>query len=98
EEVDAKDAGWAGGVAHSAPQGGRLRAAFLLVRLGLEQALRQGVADELGAGGQTELLHDVRAVRLGRAHRDVQLLGDLLVRVAERKQAQYLALAIGEGI
>ena len=60
----------------------------------LEQALRERVADELGAARQPELLHDVRAVRLGGAHRDVELLGDLLVRVPEREQAQDLALAV----
>ena len=40
----------------------------------------------------------MRTVRLGRAHRDVQLAGDLLVRVSEREQAEDVALAVGERI
>ena len=64
----------------------------------LEQAVVERVADELGAAREAELLHDVRAVRLGRAHRDVELLRDLLVRVAEREQPQHLALALGERV
>ena len=64
----------------------------------LEQALRERVADELGAAREPELLHDVRPVRLGRAHGDVEHLRDLLVRVAEREQAQHLALALGERV
>ena len=64
----------------------------------LEQALVDRVAHELGAGRQPELLHDVRPVRLGRAHRDVEHLRDLLVRVAEREQPQHLALALRERV
>ena len=51
-----------------------------------QQPVRECVAHELGAGRQPQLLHDVSAVRLRRAHRDVELLGDLLIRVAEREQ------------
>ena len=65
---------------------------------GLEQSLLERVADELRAGRDPQLLHDVRAVRLGRAHRDVELARDLLVRVAEREQAQNVALAVGERV
>src|SRR5947208_14964032 len=40
----------------------------------LEQALRDRVADQLSTAREPQLLHDVSAVRLGRAHRDVELL------------------------
>ena len=40
----------------------------------------------------------MRPVRLGGAHRDVEHLRDLLVRVAEGEQAQHLALAVRERI
>ena len=40
----------------------------------------------------------MRPVRLGRAHRDVEHLRDLLVRVAEREQPQHLPLAVRERI
>ena len=63
-----------------------------------EQPSLERVAHELGAAREPELLHDVRAVRLGRSHRDVELLRDLLVRVAEREQPQDLALAVGERV
>ena len=53
----------------------------------LEQALVDRVANEFGPGGQAQLLHDVRPVRLGGAHRDVEHLRDLLVRVAESEEA-----------
>ena len=65
-----------------------------MFRLLLQEPLGERVADELGAARQPELLHDVRAVRLGRAHRDVELLRDLLVRVPEREEAQDLAFAL----
>ena len=51
-----------------------------------EQSACECVAHELGAGPEAKLLHDVRAVRLGRADRDVEHLCDLLVGVAEREQ------------
>src|SRR5207237_6370628 len=63
-----------------------------------EQAVRDRVADELGATLKAQLLHYVRAMRLRGAHRDEQLLGDLLVREAEREQPEDLALAVGQGI
>src|SRR4051812_35326401 len=56
------------------------------------------MAHELRAALQTKLLHDVRAVRLGGSHRDEELLRDLLVGVAEREQAQDLALPLRERI
>ena len=43
-----------------------------------------------------QLLLDVRAVGLDGARREVQLLGDLGVGVAERDQPQDLELALGQ--
>ena len=60
--------------------------------------MRECVAHELGAARQPQLLHDVRPVRLGGAHGDEELLGDLLVRVPEREQAQHFALAVRKRI
>src|ERR1041385_7873631 len=75
------------------------RAAFPQ-RLGgrLQQALCDRIPDELRAARETELLHDVRAVRLGGAYRDEELLRDLLVRVPQREEPEHLALAVGERI
>ena len=53
---------------------------------------------ELGAAGAPDLLLDVRAVRLDRAHAQVELPGDLGVGVAERDLPQDLDLALGEVI
>ena len=58
----------------------------------------EGIANELGSRPESKLLHDVRPVRLGCAHRDVEQLGDLLVRVAEREQPQHLSLTFGEWV
>ena len=55
--------------------------------LGLEHALLEGVSDELGPCGDPQLLHDVRAVGLGRADGDVEPARDLLVRVPKGEQA-----------
>src|SRR5215213_3186693 len=60
----------------------------------LDQAGVERVADELRPGREPELLHDVRAVRLSCADGDVEHRRDLLVRVAEGKQAQDLPLAL----
>src|SRR4051812_15782210 len=68
------------------------------VALPLQQSLLERVTDELRTGLQAELLHDVRAVRLGGTDRDVEHSGDLLVRVAEGEQAEDVALAVGQGI
>src|SRR5204863_9332217 len=69
---------------------GRLAAAALLaVTAGLDEVALQRVTDELGPGGQAELLLHARAVRLDRAHRQEQLACDLGVGVAERDQAQH---------
>src|SRR5271170_4531926 len=61
-----------------------------------DQPALQRVADEVGAGGERELLLDVRAVRLDRAHGQVQLLRDLRVGVPKGDQAQHVELALGE--
>ena len=61
-----------------------------------DQAALERVAHEVRARGEPELLLDVRAVRLDRAHREEELPGDLRVRVAERDQAQHLDLALRE--
>src|SRR5262249_9449699 len=63
-----------------------------------EQPALDRDAHELGAGGEPELLHDPCPVRLGRAHGDVELLRDLLIRVAEREQFQDLALTVRERV
>ena len=60
----------------------------------VQQALRERVADELGPGLQAELLHDVGAMGLGRANRDVEHAGDLLIGVAEGQEAQDVALSV----
>ena len=73
-------------------------ACLLAPSLGLEEPLRERIADELGAAREAELLHDVRPVRLRRPDRDEELLGDLLVRVTERQQPKDLSLALGERI
>jgi hypothetical protein len=52
--------------------------------------------DQVGARGQIELLMDVRAVRLDRAHRQEQLTGDLRVGVSQRDQPQDLDLSVAE--
>ena len=64
--------------------------------LDVDQAALDRVADELGAGRHRQLLLDVRAVGLDGAHAQVELLGDLVVRVAERDQAENLELALRE--
>jgi hypothetical protein len=74
--------GWRAGIVVA-----RRAGASASLALGLEQALVEGVADELRAGRDPELLHDVRAVGLGRTDGDVEPAGDLLVRVPEREQA-----------
>src|SRR5581483_9901741 len=63
-----------------------------------EQVVRDRVADELGAARDVQLAHDVRAVRLGGADRDVELPPDLLIRVPQCEQAQDLALALAQRI
>ena len=64
--------------------------------LDVDQPALDRVADELGAGGHRQLLLDVRAVGLDGAHAQIELLGDLVVGVAEGDQAEDLQLALGE--
>ena len=54
------------------------------------------VAHEFGPGRAAQLVLDVRAVGLDRAHAEEELLADLGVRVAERDQAQDVELALAE--
>ncbi len=72
-------------------QPGSGRAALILR---VEQPFGERVAHQLCAASEVELLHDVRPVGLGRADRDEELLGDLLVRVPEREQVEHLALTL----
>jgi hypothetical protein len=41
-----------------------------------------------------QLPHDARAVHLGRASRDVKLLGDLVICVSEGDQPEHVELAL----
>src|SRR4249919_3774171 len=67
-------------------------------RVLFEQAVGEGIANELGPRPESKLLHDVRPVRFGCAYRDVEQLGDLLVRVAEREQPQHFSLTFGKWV
>ena len=89
---DRPDAGGIDGDARHAPRTIRAFAGGGL----LHEAAVERVAHELGAGGAAQLLLDVRAVGLHRAHREVELLGDLGVRVPERDEPQDLGLTLGE--
>src|SRR5256714_2193071 len=60
------------------------------------QRVLHGPARELRAPTQARLLADAREVVLHRARRDVQALGDLLVRAAARDEAQDLVLALAQ--
>ena len=64
------------------------------LRVSVQEAVLKGVANELGAGGDAQLLHDVRSMGLGGAHRDVEQVGDLLVCMAQGEQAQHVALTV----
>jgi len=75
--------GWRAGLVVA----GRQAASAATLRLGLEHALLEGVTDELRPGGDPQLLHDVRAVGLGRTDGDVEPARDLLVRVPKGEQA-----------
>lgn len=60
--------------------GGRLRAARRRCSF-LQEAFSKRITHELGPARKTELLHDVGAVSLRCADRDIELLRDLLIRV-----------------
>ena len=57
------------------------------------KTVRERVVHELRPGIEVELAHDARAVHLGRAGRDEELLCDLLVRVAEGDEPEDVKLA-----
>ena len=63
--------------------------------LGEEPGVERG-PHEPRAGRHAQLGHHVGAVALDGPHAHDQLLGDLLVRVAQGEQAQHLALALGQ--
>src|SRR5919109_4123894 len=58
-----------------------------------DQSERAGMAEEVRAPRAIELVHDPRAVRLDRAHAEVEPGGGLLVRVARGEQPQHIPLA-----
>ena len=66
--------------------------------LGLNQLVIERIVHELGARPQPQLLLDVRAVGLDRAHRQIQLGGDLGVGVAEADHPQDVDLALGQAV
>src|SRR5438874_1698023 len=70
-----------------------IAATELRTALQADDALSDGVADEVGAVLRVELRHDVRLVRLDRLDADEELAADALVRVALGDQLQYFALA-----
>jgi len=57
----------------------------------VDEAVLEGVLDELGAARAAQLLLDVRAVGLDGPHGQVELAGDLGVGVTERDAAQHAA-------
>src|SRR3990172_7828578 len=61
--------------------GKTMMAGGTLVRRAAEEAVGDGVANELSPPPQAKLLHDVRPVRFDRVDADVQLVGDLLAGV-----------------
>ena len=61
-----------------------------------QQAAVERVAHELGAARAAQLALQTGAVRLHRAHREVQLCGDLGVGVAQGEEPQDVELALGE--
>src|SRR3954447_19205802 len=65
-------------------------------RPSLGQCVLHRPAREFCATSQAGLLADAREVVLHGARRDVQLLGDLLVRTAARDEAQDLVLALAQ--
>src|SRR5438309_1177203 len=62
----------------------------------LEHPVRERVAHELGARLEPELLLDVLAMCLDRPDRQVELIGDLTVRVAEGDASQDVDLTLGQ--
>ena len=62
-------------------------------RSGVDQAVLERVAGQLGPGAEAELLLDVGAVGLDRADAELERFADLAVGVAERHQPQDVGLA-----
>jgi hypothetical protein len=56
------------------------------------------VLDKLRTSGEPKHFHQVGAMCLNRAHGDEQLLGELLVGIAEREEPQHVAFTLGERI
>ena len=65
-------------------------------RADLDDAALEGVAHEIGPRREAQLVEDVAAVGLDGADAQEELTRDLLIRVAERDEAQDLALALGQ--
>ena len=63
-----------------------------------EQAVRERVAHELGTRRKAKFLHDVRAVRLGRAHRDIERLRNLLIGMPRASRSEDFALTLGQRV
>ena len=64
--------------------------------LRLDEAVADGVADEVDRGFEAQLVEDVAAVRLHGAGADDERLGDLLVAQPAHQQEHHLALAVGK--
>src|SRR5205807_7127039 len=62
------------------------------------QLVLQGVADQLRAGGEPQLLENAGAVGADGLGREVELRRDLAHGLAGADQAQHLVLAVGEGL
>jgi len=80
--------------------GGYIAFAFtgLLGRSGFEQPVLERVVNELGPRSEPQLLLNARSVSLDGANREVQLLADLGVGVAERDHPEHLDLALRETV
>src|SRR5213076_2843230 len=74
------------------PRSPRLRGALEALSGG-DDAVADGVADEVDYGVQAEFGHQVHAVRLDRLETDAESGGDFLVGLALREQLQDLAFA-----
>src|SRR3954463_9423792 len=66
---------------------------FVPIASGVYQPVADRLGDEMGARAGSDLGHRIADVRPDRVVRDAQLRGDLRPRVAERDEADDLALA-----
>ena len=71
---------------------------ILLCLSGLDDSLADGIAYQLGARVQVELVHDVLAVPLDGLGTDDQRGGDLVVAGALSQVGQYLSLTLGQAV